>query len=302
MRQTRDLHEEVREWFGAFAAREGIEPELTMISGRMVTAMVRSCSRASSAKALGRTLARRGYDIAVLQRCYRTLQRICWAEIMTSACREISDPPLLAAALEFQWDHLSRTVSWATERAESSFVAEVERHASTAQARRRGIVESILREERVDAERATTQLGHNLHIQQTGVVLWAPDGGSDAASPLESLAGAIARTVGAPAPLTLAAGGRLLWMWLATPHPPDLSTVSRIGALQGPEPTVRVALGVPTPGVDGFRTSHREALRAYRIAIAGAGSAATLYRDVELINLPRGGRVCARPVRAPRVG
>lgn len=321
MRQPRDLVAEARTWFESFAGREVAEPELTALSGRMIDAIASDVPEIgadpalrqelqiavhdgvgayfrqgpherpgdidlpNAAKVLGRTLARRGYDIATLQRCYRTLQRISWAEIMTSACREITDPQLLPAVLDLQWDHLSRTISHATERAEAAFLDESQRQESSAQTRRRELVDAILREETIDIERSTRQLGHNLHVQQTGLILWTLDRPEDDATTLlEALALEIATAVGAPRPLTLPAGGRMLWAWLATPGVPDLRKIAQLKSFHRNRPVVRLAVGVPDAGVEGFRVSHREALRAYRIAAESGSVRVTLYRDVELVS------------------
>ncbi|MGW4772553.1 PucR family transcriptional regulator [Nocardia sp. NPDC004278] len=321
MRQPRDLVAEAKAWFESFAYREGAEPELTTLSGRMIDAIAADAPEIGSdaalrpalrvavhdgvgayfsqgpherpgdidlpntAKALGRAVARRGYDIALLQRCYRSLQRIGWAEIMTSACREITDPELLPVVLDLQWDHLSRTISRATERAEMAFLDETRRQASSVLTRRRELVEAILREEAVDIERSTRQLGHNLYVQQTGLIIWTLDPTEDDATALlERLAIEIATALGAPRPLTLPAGGRMLWVWLATPEVPDLREIARLKVFQHREPVVLLAAGVPATGVEGFRVSHQEALRAYRIAAETAPAPVTLYRDVELIS------------------
>ncbi|MEB3029998.1 PucR family transcriptional regulator [[Mycobacterium] nativiensis] len=321
MRQRRDLVAEARTWFESFANREVAEPQLSTLSGRMIDAIAADVPEIgddpalrqelqiavhdgvgayfsqgpherpsdidlpNAAKVLGRTLARRGYDIALLQRCYRTLQRISWAEIMTSACREITDPELLPAVLDLQWDHLSRTISHATERAEMAFLDETRRQVSSAQTRRRELVEAILREEAVDIERSTRQLGHNLHVQQTGLIIWTLDRPEDDATVfLETLAVQIATRLGAPRPLTLPAGGRMLWVWLATTGVPDLREIARLKEFRQHRPKVHLAAGIPAAGVEGFRVTHEEALRAYRIAAETDPAPVTLYRDVELVS------------------
>ncbi|MGW4122227.1 PucR family transcriptional regulator [Nocardia sp. NPDC004711] len=321
MRQPRDLVGEARAWFESFANREVAEPELSILSGRMIDAIAADVPEIGSdaalrqelrvavhdgvgayfsqgpherpgdihlpnaAKALGRALAQRSYDIALLQRCYRTLQRISWAEIMTSACREITDPELLPVVLDLQWDHLSRTISGATERAEMAFLDETRRQASSALTRRRELVEAILHEDRVDIERSTRQLGHNLYIQQTGLIIWTLDRTEDdVTAMLETLAVDIATGLGAPRPLMLPAGGRMLWAWLATPEVPDLRKIAHLKAFEQRQPIVQLAAGVPATGVEGFRVSHQEALRAYRIAAETEPAPVTLYRDVELVS------------------
>ena len=90
-----------------------------------------------------------------------------------------------------------------------------------------------------------------------------------------------------PRALTLAPGAASLWMWVATPDPPDLERVTAaledvLSERQG------IAIGTPGQGLEGFRLGHREALDARRVAELGDRSGVVRYDEVEAISLLSG--------------
>lgn len=94
----------------------------------------------------------------------------------------------------------------------------------------------------------------------------------------------IATALGAPTPLTIRAGAEVVWAWLATGGEPALGRIADVATLRS-SPALRVAVGIPAPGLAGFRGSHREAVRAQDVAINAEGDAAvTYYRDVEVVS------------------
>jgi DNA-binding PucR family transcriptional regulator len=97
---------------------------------------------------------------------------------------------------------------------------------------------------------------------------------------MERTAAAVAKSLGAGTPLTVAQG-RHLACWAGRRSEPELSRLRlpRTGA-RG----LSVAAGTPAPGVEGFVLSHREALSARRVALLrgdGEGAVAT-YPDLGL--------------------
>ncbi|MGH3432136.1 MAG: PucR family transcriptional regulator, partial [Thermocrispum sp.] len=66
---------------------------------------------------------------------------------------------------------------------------------------------------------------------------------------------------------------------------------------------LRVAAGVPAAGVDGFRDSHREALRAQQVAAAVVRPAqVTLYDDVEVVSCLSGDEASMRALVRRELG
>jgi DNA-binding PucR family transcriptional regulator len=228
---------------------------------------------------LGRTLAQRRQDVRVLLRVYRVGQRVFWREFMGVVGQEIADADLRMAVLDFLWDRLSRSLEHIIEQVVAAYAEEERRQLRGALTRRVEATHAILRGDAVDVDTASTRLAHNLHRYQTGLVLWATDGTDDPdpIGSLEALAEKAAAAVDAAHPLTVQSGARTLWAWLATGPDPDLRAIPSA-------PGLRVAVGVPAPGVAGFRESHREAVLAQGLmAETGAGGQVTLYRDVEVV-------------------
>ncbi|HWH20514.1 MAG TPA: helix-turn-helix domain-containing protein, partial [Solirubrobacterales bacterium] len=97
---------------------------------------------------------------------------------------------------------------------------------------------------------------------------------------MERAAAAIAESLGAGAPLTVAEG-RHLACWAGRREPPDLARLRLPKSVAG---SLSVAAGTPAHGVEGFVLSHREALVARRVAqLRGDGDAArAAYPDLAL--------------------
>jgi DNA-binding PucR family transcriptional regulator len=167
------------------------------------------------------------------------------------------------------------------------WLAERERWAGRALARRGAIVQKLLAGEIADVASASAGLGYELDRTVCAAVLW-DDAGNDAEAALaglEELAAALARAAGAGRALTLPAGAAVLWAWVAAEAPPSVAALAaamREAARAGQG----VALGTPGPGLDGFRHGHAEALAARRVvALAGRPARVLRYDEVEAVSL-----------------
>ncbi|SNR37253.1 DNA-binding transcriptional regulator, PucR family [Haloechinothrix alba] len=240
----------------------------------------------AGALGLARTLAQRRYDAGMLLRVYRVGQRVFWAEVMRIVWTELSDADLRMAVLELLWDRLSRGLEYNIDALVAAHAEEAERRLRGSLARKVETVHEILRGDHVDIDTASTRLGHNLRRHQTGLVLWATDAvvDPDPSGRLESLAGAVADALGVARPLTVQSSARVVWAWLASGPSPDLERI-RDEATARREPHLRIAVGVPAPGVAGFRDSHREAVRAQSVMVRSeSDESMVLYRDVEIVS------------------
>ena len=234
---------------------------------------------------LARTLAVRGHDVSVLLRMYRVGQRVFWARMMRIVTERIEDSDLRMAVLDFLWDRVSRVLERNIELLVDTHTEESESRLRGALVRRTETVHAILRGEPIDVSAASEQLGHNLLRHQTALVLWArePAGEPDPSEQLESLAGDAAAALGCPRPLAVRSSARVVWAWLAGSGELPLDRLTELDALRR-SGSLRIAVGTAARGLAGFRTSHREALRAQRVAAASArDDPVTCYRDVELI-------------------
>jgi DNA-binding PucR family transcriptional regulator len=236
------------------------------------------------------SIARRQLELDVLLKIYRVGAEAVWGYFTQVAAAVPEDGPDRADVLIYLWDHGGTWINLAVEQLIVVYSEEREATVQGKMARRTELVHAILRGDPVSADAAANELGHQLRNHQTGLVLWVDDGASpDAVAPLNNLAATLASAVGAARPLTVPAGGREVWAWLATRAEPDLTELREVVAGQPGDNVVRVAIGVPAPGVEGFRHSHREAVDAQRVAVAGRSREAfTSYADVELVALVGG--------------
>jgi DNA-binding PucR family transcriptional regulator len=95
-----------------------------------------------------------------------------------------------------------------------------------------------------------------------------------------------AAVLGCADPLLVPAGAAALWAWCGTFKRPDPGALARIEAHR-PTEGVRMAVGRPAYGIEGFRVSHLEAGHAARFWELGNGrtGGTTTYRSVEVVSL-----------------
>ncbi|MEW5809188.1 MAG: helix-turn-helix domain-containing protein [Actinomycetota bacterium] len=146
-------------------------------------------------------------------------------------------------------------------------------------ARRMELVEEILDGTPVPTERATRNLGYDLSRWHIAVVV-----SSRGVEPLEqavlrSAAVEVLAAAGCTGTLVLPVGAHQLWAWGSRSQAPGDHF-----DLIAPDADVRVAAGLPAVGVDGFRLSHHQALRATRVAAMSVEEPRLCsYRDVDLV-------------------
>ncbi|WP_278257944.1 helix-turn-helix domain-containing protein [Nocardioides convexus] len=91
------------------------------------------------------------------------------------------------------------------------------------------------------------------------------------------------RAAGARQRLTVVAAASTLWVWLPVRTPPDRAEVA--AALRR-TPEVRVAIGAPARGVEGFRRSHQDAVEVRRlVARLGAPDPVVTFAEVQVAAL-----------------
>lgn len=139
---------------------------------------------------------------------------------------------------------------------------------------------------------ASVVLGYDLSLVHVGAVLTetggtARDRGDEVGLGSESLAEvarSLAQRLGAGRALTLPAGPGLLYAWVAVP---SAGAAADLAGLEVPA-GVRVAVGAPQRGVEGFRASHEQAQWASQL-LRGATElpAVVAYEDVAALCLLR---------------
>ncbi|MFD4429606.1 PucR family transcriptional regulator [Nocardia sp. NPDC058497] len=234
------------------------------------------------AHALARTIARRGLDVRVLLRAYRTGMAEVLA-VMTETVAQGQVPPEIERAVLLRL--FERSTTWlglSVEALTGTFMAERERVLRDAINTRTELVHALLTGTEVDVDQASIGLGYRLSRRHLAFVLWTGEaGGDEPGGLLDRAAARIATVLGATGLLTVAASASGLWAWAAIDD--DAEIAERIARCEVAAP-VRVAFGMPGAHVDGFVSSHREAVAARRVAEQNE-QAVTDYREVEIAYL-----------------
>jgi hypothetical protein len=241
------------------------------------------------AVARAREFAQRGIELPFLLRAYRIgyevfraafVERLrssdAPAEAMLDALIRIESD--VGAYLDAVMDDLTRI-----------YGEERERWVRSAEAARTETVCEILDGGRLDPGEAGKRLRHRLDRPQLGFVVWVDPEQSDEPM-LEPAARELAGRVGSE-PLLVKLEGQVLAGWLGGSVAED--AVERLAG--GPLGTLaagsaRAAVGAPAPGIEGFRATHRDAMRARRVAqLAGRPpGSVTAYESVVLPSLMSG--------------
>jgi hypothetical protein len=133
---------------------------------------------------------------------------------------------------------------------------------------------------------ASIRLGYELRRTHVGLMLAAESENhlSRGGGELEREAIEVAAILGCGDPLLVPAGAAVLWAWCGTFDPPSPAAVGRVERHR-PCPGLRMSVGRPAFGVEGFRVTHLEAGHASRFWDASGAGTTTSYGSIELVSL-----------------
>jgi hypothetical protein len=216
-----------------------------------------------------RGLARRGIGLPVLLRSYRLGHAFYWDVWSEWLHEHVLDAAELVAALDrssaFLFGYVDLISAWLVE----DYVAERERLVRTAQALRAETAQAVLCGEAIDPEAASGRLGYELRRHHLAMRV---SGSGVEARTLERVALEAAELLGSGSPLVIPAGAAVLDVWCGSHRAPEERELARLEDL-GPPAGIRLAIGHPGAGVEGFRDSHAEAVQASRLAAIANGHA-----------------------------
>jgi len=226
-----------------------------------------------------RRLAQRGVPMNALTRAYR----IGHALVLDVASEEINRAGFPAATNLALFERLTsvtfRYIDWISQQVVTVYEDERDRWLTNRNSTQALRVREVLSGNDSDPEAVTAAIRYPMRRQHLAVVLWWPSEDrqsvgraipqDDALAKLEQFLRAVADHVGTQgSPLFLAADQRTGWGWLplSGAAAPGASQQLRLFADSHPGAPA-VAVGTPLPSVDGFRQSHRQALRAHSVAV-----------------------------------
>lgn len=233
-----------------------------------------------------RRLAQRGVPITALIRAYRVghgrfLER-CVDEIAERALSAELASTVTARMLDVSFRYIDRV----SEQVITTYQRERDRWLLTQTAGRAARVRGLLASEPVDVDAAEVSLGYRLRQSHLGVIAWVTGEthGSDGLDRLERLGSTAGRRLGVHGrPLFVPRDEALAWIWLPLGDDP---TGSLATAFDDDDASLRVAVGEPGYGVDGFRRTHLQAARAQDLALAAQpGDRVTSFADVGAVAL-----------------
>lgn len=125
-------------------------------------------------------------------------------------------------------------------------------------------VRAVLSDTSVDETTSEIMTGLAMHRWHVGAVLWFARDQHDVVRRMEEAAHALHEALPSPA-LIVPADAHTLWAWYSAPSE-EAARQLDLSAVLERCPEVRLAMGEPARHLHGFRTTHREALRAQTVA------------------------------------
>lgn len=216
-----------------------------------------------------RRLAQQGVPITIMLRAYRIGQAAVQQQVIARiAAQDVIGSEVADAAMalsSFAFSFIDRV----SEQVVTAYLMERDTWMRHRNAVRLARVRALLDGRSSEAEELEAVIGVPPARPMVGVVVWCgrQTGESDRVGRLErhlvQLASAL--DAGPRSPLSVAPDDSTLWAWLACSDVDPVSVTARMG--QAPS-GVRAALGEPGAGLEGFRTSHRQARQAQTVALA----------------------------------
>jgi DNA-binding PucR family transcriptional regulator len=229
-----------------------------------------------------------GIDTGGLIQAYRVGQNMAWSWWMVRLADHVEDRELLIEALEVSSARMFTYVDAVLDEQGRLWEEERRRWLGRAVALRAEVARRVLRGEPLAVEEVAHALDYHIERPLLAAILWedgAPVGAESAMDRLEGLADAMALAVGAERALLVPAGSATLWAWFAGELPLSVDVLAhvaaeRLRAGQG------ISLGLPGAGLEGFRSSHRQARRARRLAeLARTPAGLIRFDEVETLCL-----------------
>ena len=238
---------------------------------------------APEAVELARTIARRGMDLSVILGIYRHGEQAALRFVKDVIEAQTVSEQARIDGLILVWSRASAWFNFCIEHLVTAYSDEREQWLRSAITRRAQVVDTVLGGGPFDVSAAEAVLGQSLRRCQTALVVCGEDDSAGAAR-LEAAAVRIAAALGAPRPLMVADGSRTVWAWISSGDVPDTRALHATVPVSD---SVRVGIGIPAFGIDGFRSSHREAMSALTVST----DRVALYSDVEVISLLAADRI-----------
>jgi len=252
----------------------------TMLHALRYDIAVERVEAPTAALEYARRLAQHGVPVNALVRAYRLGQRRM-NELIFDELRATDIPESKrVAVIEAMSSAMFAYIDWMSQQVVASYEDERERWLENQNVLRGVRVREILSATKgIDVDAATTSIRYPLQWHHVGLVMWYPDQGAevDELPRLQKFLRELGEAARVDAsPLFVAADRSCGWGWLPYRAAADdaVATIRRFSQAGPDSPSV--AIGTMAGGIEGFRRSHRQAVEARDVAIAGDRSAPTV--------------------------
>ncbi|MEV6763457.1 helix-turn-helix domain-containing protein [Streptomyces sp. NPDC051105] len=243
----------------------------------------------ASANEHARRLAQRDIAVSALIRAYRIghwrFLQWCLDELARRGADDVVSADVNRRMLEVSFGYIDSI----TEHVIEVYHLEQERWLLAQTAKRNARVRDILAGKEVDLDSAEAALGYRLRQNHLGLAAWLPALTRDGAglARLDRLIHEIAKELDCPArPLFVPRDEGLAWAWLPFGSHSEVSWERLAGVVESGASSVQVCAGSVQRGIEGFRSTNREALRAQELATAASpGHRFTVYSQVAPVAL-----------------
>lgn len=228
-----------------------------------------------------RDLVRHGLDEAAIVDGYRVAHNVTWKSWLQLACELTSDPDELRELLDVSARSLAGFIDETV--GAVCHQIRIERNELTrgTHAQRRQTVALVIDGAPISQRHIEDRLGYQLGGSHTAVVIWGDESNANL-SHLDRAAEMLTGNTEGRA-LSVLADARTRWVWLPGADDPDLSDIAvELNQRSG----VRMAIGPTAAGIEGFRSSHLDAITTQRMmARLGSPQRLAKFTDIYLIAL-----------------
>jgi len=230
-------------------------------------------------------LAQRQVPLEALVRAYRVGHGRFLTWCLDEVDRQIQDGAMVVPVVDRLLNLTFRYIDHVSERMISAYQQERDHWLLSQNAARSLRVKALLADRRTDLDLAQAEatVGYRLRQQHLGLVSWISERteGGQGLARLDRLTTAVAETLGCRGrPLFVPCDEAVAWSWLPMGGHSDVAWDELVKVVADRDSGARVAAGQLAPGVDGFRQTHQQALRAQDVAtLARPGRQVTTFTE-----------------------
>jgi hypothetical protein len=242
-----------------------------------------------STVAIMRSAVRRQTPLAWHSRIYRLVHAHVWRWLHHQIAENTPDGRDRTIAVDLVTTMMTLFADRAMTRGDEAYEVEREVWSQGAAAARVAAIDDVLADRDADVPALSARLRYDLTRHHVGMIVWL-DHALDAQATLSVMSdvvAAAARANGAESSITHPLGSAAIAGWFSSRRGFEDDVIIAGGGAPALPAGVRVAVGQPAQGIDGFRMTHVQAEHGRRVAALRQGEDArvTRYPDVALIAL-----------------